>query len=79
MNKDKINKQLRDKYRNLSEEKKIKRREYEKNWRNNLSEEQKLKQKNRYRNLPEEQKSKIREQARNRYHTMIKYASHVFI
>ena len=58
--KDKINKQLRDKYRNLSEEKKIKRREYEKNWRNNLTEEQKLKQKNRYRNLPTGQKSKIR-------------------
>ena len=71
-NKSKINKRLRDKYKELPEEKKIKRREYEKNWRDNLSEEQKLKAKNRYRCLPEEEKNKIREYARNRYYTLIK-------
>ena len=71
-NKDKINKRLRDKCKELPEEKKIKRREHEKNWRDNLSEEQKLKAKNRYRCLPEEEKNKIREYARNRFHTLIK-------
>ena len=54
----------------MPEEKKIKRREYKKNWRDNLSKEQKLKAKNRYRCLPEEDKNKIRECARNRYHTL---------
>ena len=71
-NKDKINKRLRDQYKELPEEKKIKGREYEKNWRDNLSKEQKLKTKNRYRCFPEEDKNKIREYARNRYHTLIK-------
>ena len=71
-NKDKINKRLRDKYKELPEENKIKRREYGKNWRDNMSEEQKIKAKNRYRCLPEEDKNKITEYARNRYHTLIK-------
>ena len=71
-NKDKINKRLRDKYKKLPEEKKIKRREYEKNWRSKMSKEQKIKAKNRYRYLPEEDKNKSREYARNRYHTLIK-------
>ena len=62
-NKDKINKRLRDKSSNLIEEQKIKRREYEKNWRDNLSEEQKIKARNRYRCLPEEEKNKLREYA----------------
>ena len=56
----------------MPEEKKIKRREYKKNWWDNLSKEQKLKAKKRYRCLPEEDKNKIREYARNRYHTLIK-------
>ena len=71
-NKDKINKRIRDKSSNLIEEQKIKRREYEKNWRDNLSEEQKIKAKNRYRCLPEEEKNKLREHTRNRYQTLIK-------
>ena len=71
-NKDKINKRLRDDYNELPEEKKIKRREYEKNWCDNMSKEQKIKTKNRYRCLPKKNKNKIREYARNPYHTLIK-------
>ena len=40
--------------------KKAKRGEYKKNWRNNLTEEEKVKAKSRYRILPEEEENKIR-------------------
>ena len=40
-NKDRLNEQARDKYRNLSQEEKNKKREYRKNRYNNMSEEKK--------------------------------------
>ena len=48
--KERLKRQARDKYRNLSEEKKIKKREYGKN---------------RYHNMPEEKKQRLKEYQKN--------------
>ena len=56
-NREKILNKAKDKYKNLSEEDKIKRREYARD---------------KYRNLSEEDKNKAREYAKNRYHNMSK-------
>ena len=53
-----------DKYKNLSEEDKNKKTEYEKNRYHNMSKEDK------HKNLSEEDKNKKREYGKNRYHNM---------
>ena len=69
-NKDRLSTQARDKYRNLSEEKKKERLEYEKNRRQNMTEEDKIKRRayirSWYGNLPEDVKNKKSEFSKNR-------------
>ena len=75
-NRDRLSKQARERYCNLSEEKKTEKLKYDKNRRRNMTEEDKIKRRayirNWYYNLPEVVKNKKREHGRNRYHTMIK-------
>ena len=56
-NKERLSEQARDKYRNLSEEKKNKKREYEKNRYHNMSEEKKQRQKKYQKNYRDPKKS----------------------
>ena len=56
-NKKRLRKQARDKYKNLSEEEKIKKREYGTNRYPNMSEEKKIRLKNYQRNYREAKKS----------------------
>ena len=59
MSEEKLTEQARNKYRNLPEEEKIKKREYGKNRYHSMSEEKLREQaRNKYRNLPEEEKIK---------------------
>ena len=68
-NRKKILNKAKDKYKNLSEEGKIKRKEYAKNGYHNMSE------KDKYKNLSEEDKNKRREYGKNRYHNMFEEKS----
>ena len=75
-NKDRLSTQARDKYRNLSEEKKKERLEYDKNRRQNMTEQDEIKRRayisSWYSNLSEDVRNKKREYSKNRYHTSIK-------
>ena len=74
-NKDRLSTQTRDKYRNLSEEKKKERLEYDKNRRQNMTEQHEIKRRayiSSYSNLSEDVRNKKREYSKNRYHTIIK-------
>lgn len=66
---------IKEKRDNLPEEKKNKIKEYQRQWRNNKSEDAIIKgreyAKNRYRNLPDEEKNKRREYSKRRYQMLI--------
>ena len=74
--KDRLSTQARQRYRSFPEEKKKEIVDYDKNRRQNITEEDKFKgnayMRDQCRNLPKEKKNERREYSKNRYHTMIK-------